>query len=138
MRRIAGQMLELEALPWHSPSKFLAYFGILESLLTIKPKPNDQCASITHQIKNKIALLDHRWSPCLDYSAFNGAKEDTVWAKMYAYRSALAHGDTPNFGSELQKLGSHENAMELLKSAVKAIARLALKEPQLMTDLRRC
>lgn len=100
MERITAQMLELEELRSDSTSKFLGYFGILESLLTHKPDPKDLYDSITRQVKNKVALLDHRWSPRLDYSAFKAVKEDTVWSKMYAYRSALAHGDAA--GSELQ------------------------------------
>jgi hypothetical protein len=138
MERITAQMLELEELRSDSTSKFLGYFGILESLLTHKPDPKDLYDSITRQVKNKVALLDHRWSPRLDYSAFKAVREDTVWSKMYAYRSALAHGDAADFGSELQVLGNHENAMALLKSTVKATARLAFMEPQLMVDLRNC
>jgi hypothetical protein len=138
MERITAQMLELEELRSDSASKFLGYFGILESLLTHKPDPKDQYDSTTRQVKSKVALLDHRWSPPLDYSAFKGAKEDTVWSKMYAYRSALAHGDVADFGSELQILGNHGNAMALLRSTVKATSRLALVEPQLMVDLKSC
>jgi hypothetical protein len=58
---------------------------------------------------------------------------------MYHYRSILAHGDVPDFSSsELKTLGYHANAMALLKSTVKATARLALIEPQLLACLKNC
>ncbi|MGA8743745.1 MAG: hypothetical protein WB561_21310 [Terracidiphilus sp.] len=139
MERIAAQLLELEELRLGSTSQFLAYFVILESLLTHKPDPKDPYDSITRQVKSKIALLDHRWSPPLDYAEFKGTNLDTVWKKMYHYRSILAHGDTPDFNSaELKALGNHGNAMALLKSAVKATVQRALIEPQLLADLKNC
>jgi hypothetical protein len=139
MERIVAQLLELEELRPGSTSQFLAYFGILESLLTHKPDPKDPYDSITRQVKNKINLLDHRWFPRLDYTAFAGTTEDNVWKKMYHYRSILAHGDKPDFSSgELNALGNHGNAMALLKSTVKATALLALTEPQLLADLKNC
>src|ERR1700686_3377378 len=66
MERIRAQMLELDELRSDSIPQFLAYFAILESLLTHKPEPNDPYSSITRQVKNKVALLNHRWSPSLD------------------------------------------------------------------------
>lgn len=140
MERIARQMLELEELRPDSTSQFLAYFGILESLLTHKPDPKDPYDSITRQVKNKVALLNHRWTPALDYSAFRETtSEDVVWTRMYGYRSTLAHGDVADFTkSDLKLLGSHQNAMALLKTTVKAIARLALTEPRLLADLKNC
>jgi hypothetical protein len=139
VERIAAQLLELEELRPDSTSQFLGYFGIIESLLTHRPESKDPYDSITRQVKNKIALLDHRWSPRLDYAEFAGTSSDAIWKKMYHYRSILAHGDAPDFSSgELKALGSHGNAMALLKSTVKATARLALIEPQLLADLKNC
>lgn len=139
MERIAGQLLELEELRSGSTSQFLGYFGILESLLTHRPDPKDPYDSITRQVKKKIALLDHRWSPPIDYGSFGESKPEVVWGKMYAYRSYLAHGDFADFKTgELNLLGSAENAMNLLRSTVKAIARLALSEPLLISDLKNC
>jgi hypothetical protein len=139
VQRIVSQLLELEELRTGSQSRFLAYFGILESLLTHKPDPKDPYDSITRQVKNKLTLLDHRWSPRIDYSPFIGLKAEKVWVKMYAYRSYLAHGDVPNFQTaELRPLISPDNAMSLLKSTVKSVARLALSEPQLLANLKDC
>ena len=139
MDRIASRLLELGELRPDSISQFLAYFMILESLLTHNPDPKDPSDSITRQVKNKVPLLNHRWSPALDYSAFQGMKEDAIWSKMYGYRSTLAHVDVPDFSrGDLASLGNHANAITLLKSTVKAVARLALIDPQLVADLKKC
>jgi len=138
VKRLARQLLDLEALPYYSPMRFLGYFAILESLLTHQPKDTDTIDSITRQVKRKIALLDNRWQPRIDYERFQNTKPDTVWSKMYAYRSCLAHGSEPDFASDLQVLKDHNTALELLKQTVKAIIRQALLEPQLILDLREC
>ena len=138
VERLARQVGDLKALPHESPLRFLGYFAILESLLTHLPKPTDPNDSIMRQVKKKIALLQNRWPERLDYSAFGNATGDTVWSKMYAYRSLLAHGGAPTFTGELTLLSNHERALGLVKSTVKAIIRQALVEPQLVIDLREC
>jgi len=116
----------------------LGYFAILESLLTHPPKPTDPYESITRQVKKKIALLDNRWTDRIDYTRFAGTPPETVWKRMYHYRSALAHGAKPDFGRELSALQNAETALNLLKETVKAVIRYALLEPQLLVDLREC
>ncbi len=138
IRRVLLQIQDFESIRYGSAAQFLAYFGILESLLTHKPDPKDQYDSITRQVKKKLALLDNRWSPGLDYAAFRQAKPEVVWGKMYAYRSSLAHGDAPDFKKDLHVLASPDVAMELLRSAMKAVIRLALVEPRLIADLKDC
>ncbi len=91
-KRAIQQMLDLEALSNESPLLFLGYFAFLESQLTHHPKPTDTIDSITRLIIEKVALLENRWQPKVDYSHFQGAKRDTVWSAMYRYRSVLAHG----------------------------------------------
>ena len=106
-------LFELKDLPRFSPLQVLGYFSLLESILTHSPKPDDRYDSITRQIKQKLALLNKRWKPPLDYSAFAAPSHDKIWPKMYAYRSAIAHGSTPNFTGELAVLGKAENANAL-------------------------
>lgn len=107
-------------------------------MLIHAPKKTDTIDSITRQVKTKVALLDNRWQPRIDYASFQGAKPGTVWSTMYAYRSSLAHGDTPDFSGELKLLGNNAQALGLLKYTVKAILRQALIEPQLIMDIRDC
>lgn len=115
--------------PRFSPLQILGYFAVLESILTHAPNPDDRYDSITRQIKQKLALLNGRWRPPLDYSAFSGLSHDKVWSKMYAYRSAIAHGATPNFDGELSALGKAENSNVLISEAVRKTICQALEEP---------
>ncbi len=138
LKRITEQMLDLDALPYGSQLLFLGYFAILESLLTHQPKPTDTIDSITRQVKQKVLLLDKRWQPSLDYSSFRGDDPASIWSKMYAYRSSLAHGAEPDFKKDLHILGDADRALKLLKQTVKGVLRQTLIEPQLILDLRNC
>lgn len=131
-------IFELKDLPRFSPLQILGYFAVLESVLTHAPKPDDRYDSITRQIKQKLALLNKRWSPALDYSAFPALSHDKVWSIMYKYRSAIAHGSTPNFTGELSALGKAENANYLISEAVRKVIQQAIEEPQLIADLQNC
>jgi hypothetical protein len=131
-------VFELNDLPRFSPLQILGYFAVLESILTHAPNPDDRYDSITRQIKQKLALLNKRWKPPLNYSAFAGLSHDKVWSKMYAYRSAIAHGATPNFAGDLTVLGKAENADHLISEAAKKTIVQALEEPQLLADLHNC
>jgi hypothetical protein len=138
VKRLVGQIHHLGGVPANSSLQFLGYFGILEALLTHHPKPSDPYESITRQVKTKMALVNHRCQPRIDYSPFPGAPPEAIWKKMYAYRSILAHGGSASFDGELQTLGDHRKALNLLKQSVKAVIRQALIEPQLLADLRDC
>jgi hypothetical protein len=138
LKRVLVQLSHLKALPHSSPLRFLGYFALLESLLTHPPMPSDPYDSITRQVKQKIALLENRWTRKLDYDPFAGARADTIWKKMYAYRSLLAHGGATDFAGELAILKNHGTALTLVKDTVKSVIRQALEEPQLLKDLRDC
>jgi hypothetical protein len=138
LKQFLEQVLDLDTLPHRSRLLFLGYFAVLESLVTHQPKKTDTIDSITRQVKQKVALLDNRWQPRIDYSAFGTSKPDTIWSTMYAYRSCLAHGGEPDFKDDLQLLHDHGQALGLLRQTVKSILRQALSEPQLVLDLRDC
>ena len=135
LKEIANHVLVLKGLPHSSPLRFLGFFALLESLLTHLPKPSDPYDSITRQVRKKIALLNHRWVPPLDYSPFGTTSPDTVWKRMYHYRSLLAHGVTREIPPALR---SHDDAQRLLLETVKATIRYGLAEPRLLVDLRDC
>jgi hypothetical protein len=138
VRHLVTQVGELKALPHRSALRFLGYFAILESLLTHAPKASDPYDSITRQVRRKLMLLDHRWTHPIDYSPFCGATPETVWSKMYSYRSLVAHGGEPKFEKDLKVLQNEETALKLIKETVKAVIRQTLSEPQLLLDLREC
>jgi hypothetical protein len=133
------QIHQLKSLPSHSTMRFLGYFAILESLLTHLPQPTDPYDSITRQVKKKITLLNNRIARPLDYTPFGSAHPEAIWTKLYKYRSIIAHGGAATFDrGELATLRSPKHALDLVRSATKAVARQSLKEPQLLTDLREC
>ena len=136
--RFVQQISDLKALPHESPLRFLGYFTILESLLTHAPELTDPYESLRRQVKKKVALLEHRWANPLDYAPFGKTLPDTIWSKMYDYRSDLAHGREPSFTGRLRVLGNHARALRLIKETVKLTIRHALEEPQLLVDLRGC
>jgi hypothetical protein len=138
VKRLIGQLHDLEALPPDSTLFFLGYFAVLESLLVHPPKPTDPYDSITRQVKQKIALISRRSEFEVDYGSFGEAKPDTVWTRMYKYRSELAHSGAPTFTGDLQVLGTPGKALQLLRQTVKMLIRQALVEPQLIADLREC
>jgi len=138
VRRLVRQLQDLDAVPMHSPLRFLGYFAILESLLTHPPQPTDPYDSITRQIRKKLMLLNHRLKPNINYGGFGDANPEKIWSKMYTYRSALAHGGAPTFDGDLQTLRNPGNALNLLKETVKAVIRQTLTEPQLLVDLKEC
>jgi len=139
LKDIIQQIHVLKGISIKSPLKYLGYFGLLESLLTHAPKLTDPYDSIGRQIRKKIALIDNRMSNKIDYSSFKGMNPETIWTKMYSFRSKLAHGDPVDFSSnEFKALVNYETALKLLKETVKAVTRQALKEPTLLVDLKDC
>lgn len=118
----------------------LGLFAIIEMLITHNPKLDDRGDSITHQMQSKIPLLSHRFDRVLSVDAqFPGVTDKKVWAALYKFRSALAHGGQPDFSDrDLRVLKSANHAKDFLRDAVKALLRHSLKEPQLFRDLREC
>jgi hypothetical protein len=57
---------------------------------------------------------------------------------MYACRSKVAHGGVPDFTKDLQLLKSYDHALALVKETTKSVIVQALREPQLLADLREC
>ncbi|RCJ30514.1 hypothetical protein A6769_33180 [Nostoc punctiforme NIES-2108] len=128
---------ELKHLPYHSKFRIIGLFTIIEFLIT--HKQIDTGDSITRQVTNKMALLSKRFSKQLDYSAFfKDIPESTIWKKLYAYRSCIAHGTQADFQKELSVLKDDSTARKFLKLVVKTLLRHSLSEPQLYTDLKEC
>lgn len=138
VKSLTRQLYDLKGMPHRAPLRFLGYFAVLESLLTHPPQPNDPYDSITRQVKRKLTLLNSRFQPTIDYAPFGQTDPETIWTKMYKYRSLLAHGVSPTFNGDLKVLRDHETSLTLLKETVKAVLRQALVERQLLIDLREC
>ena len=135
LTRVGELLRDLKDLPHFSPLQILGYFAILESVLTHQPRPDDRYDSLTRQITNKLALLKGRWKPAFDYGLLSGARHEKIWSQMYAYRSAIAHGNELDFKEKLAVLKSADVANALIADAVKKTIRQAYVEPRLVKDL---
>lgn len=135
----AVEMLDdVTLLPHSSAFRVLGLFSILEMLISHNPRLEDKGDSITHQMKTKMPLLMRRFDKPVVLAAYFGeAKSDKIWSQMYGYRSAIAHGGTPDFKNLGAQgyLRSAENANAFLFAVVKATIRNYLREPVLYDDL---
>lgn len=130
---------DIRSLPRSSELVTIALFSIIESLITHSPKHNESADSLGHQIKTKLPLLRKRFQRELDYNQyFRPASEETLWSKLYNYRSCVVHGEEPSFANDLQTLNDRNKVLEFLKEIVKLLLLLSLREPVLLTDLKKC
>jgi len=128
-------------MPVYEDLRTIGKFAIIESLLTTRK--SIQYESITHQIKNKIFLLNNRFNRKLEFSKwFKGIGKDfdkkKIIGLLYDYRSCIAHGTKPDFKKKLKLI---ENAM-YTERCIDEICRKCLMqsilEPDLIKDLRYC
>jgi hypothetical protein len=114
----------------------LGLFSTIESVLTHNPKSGTD--SIGHQIRSKIKLLSNRFDKAIDYSKFESIPVDTLWKKLYDFRSRIAHGGKINFDKEFKILISSYDVQIFLNTFLRTLLRNALVEPQLYIDLKEC
>ena len=137
--RAIEMFASLNLLPPQSEFQVLGLFAIIELLITHAPRVSEQGDSIKHQVRTKIPLLSRHANYPFDYRAFFGqCNEDTVWSKLYDYRSSIAHGGLPSFEKDLQMLNSRHAVVQFLRYATKSLLRYALEEPQMYADLKKC
>ena len=119
--------------------KVLAYFTIIEGLLTHNPKDPTNVDSITRQITNKINLLNNRISEKIDIPEWFGEiTTKNLFGKLYSYRSAIAHGLTIDYNGEFQIFRDYTYAHDFIKDMTKKILRFSISEPKLINDLKLC
>lgn len=119
--------------------KILAYFVIIEMLLTHNPNDKELGDSLMHQIKTKASLLSSRLDNPIDYSVFgDGVSPDKIWAALYCYRSCIAHGTHINFQTDnkLKKLRDEQTATDFVVTVTKKFLKHALREPDLINGLK--
>lgn len=128
---------QTKMLPRDSTMSALALFAVMESLITHDPKVTFD--SLNHQVATKMTLVGKRFNVPLDYSPFAGlSTPEKTWKKIYAYRSAIAHGDKLEFDGELQALKSHQTVLEFVKIAVRRLLAFSVRDPALIADLKKC
>lgn len=140
INRALEMLGNLDFLPTWSELLVLGLFSIIEMLITHNPKLEDRGDSITHQLKGKVPLLERRFDRRLPYTEYFGqASSDKVWAALYKYRSAIAHGGQLDFDKgQLAVIKSKEVADKFLFEVVRGMLRHILREPHLYADLREC
>lgn len=129
-----------------NPVKTLGYFGVIESLLSHAPSPNDSADSIVRQLKRNLILVNNRMDSQrnIGFSEFGDAKPETVISKLYEYRSAIAHGGDAK--SKIRNLTDLHNGWadipvdlwpdRFLRRLAKRVLVHAMREPQLIIDLK--
>ncbi len=138
IKRSIEMFYNLNCLPPQTDLVSLGLFAVIESIITHQPKA-EAGDSLRHQIKSKIPLLSKRFDEEINYSCFlDKSKEDTIWTKLYDYRSIIAHGGQINFSGKLKILKDKKTVVTFLRSVTKLLLRYALLEPQLYMDLREC
>ncbi|OHB56452.1 MAG: hypothetical protein A2173_01245 [Planctomycetes bacterium RBG_13_44_8b] len=137
--RAFRKLRDLKSLPRLSELVTTGYFSIIESLVTHNPNLTESSDSLKHQIRTKIPLLSKRFQRKIDYNEyFNESNEETIWKKLYDYRSCIVHGEHANFIGSLQILKDAKTVREFLYETVKLLLLLALREPIFLTDLKKC
>jgi hypothetical protein len=115
----------------------LAMFMLIEMLLTHNPGDREIGDSLSHQITEKVPFVFTRMPENLDYSCFApDAKPETIWKKLYKYRSYVAHGEQPNFSDDLQVLKDAATADRFLTTVTRRLLRHALDDPGLFEGLK--
>jgi hypothetical protein len=141
--RMLALYVETAVLPIRSNQTFLAYFGVIEGLLTHQPSPGDENDSISRQLKRNLLAIDDRLPDRrgLEFGSFGGAEAEKVISTLYGYRSAVAHGGSPDkhlkffrkrWDSVLVQLELHRYARRMVKRVLVG----ALREPKLITSLK--
>lgn len=117
----------------------LGLFSVIESLVCHAPKLTESSDSLSHQLITKLPMLRKRFHPDLNHSTlFAQLREDTLWKKLYAYRSKIVHGEDSNLSGDLDSLTNMESVVAFLCETSKRLLRLSLTESELMSDLKKC
>jgi len=137
--RAFHRFMELRDILRFSELAIIGMFSIIESLLTHAPQLTESADSLTHQIRNKIVLVGKRFVRAISHEViFGEIGEDKLWSRLYAYRSLIVHGEHVAFTRELRILKDRKTVVNFLREICKLLLITSLKEPVLMTDLKKC
>jgi len=129
----------MRAIPSRSDIRVIGYFAIIESLVTHAPRSAETLDSINHQVVNKLILLGKRFERQIPFDQyFLDAPPEKLWQLLYSYRSAVAHGGTPDFRRKLLLLKSQEPVVQFLKEVIKELLIFGMKEYAFLADLKNC
>lgn len=146
IREVIHMFTSLDNLPDSSPLKVLGYFAVIEGLLSHAPQNSDRMDSIQRQLIRNINLLNNRLRKInreIQFNDFGDTKPEKVLTKLYAYRSAIAHGNNTekplNDISQIRPSGEHADRLwvhDWLRNMTKKLLLGAIIEPELVSDLK--
>jgi hypothetical protein len=132
-------LYSLKAVSKRSDLRIVGYFSIVEALITHQPRLNESLDSITQQVKNKMILLKKRFRRKIsEQDYFMNVSENKLWAKLYSYRSSIAHGGLADFTKTFEVLVSSNMVQNYMNEIVKELIILGLGDPVFLGDLRNC
>lgn len=139
-RDAVDKFYDLQRLPPVSDMYILGLFSIIESLITHSPRLQESLDSITHQLINKLILIDGNFlcDPIDSKLFFGEHPHPTIWKKLYQFRSQLAHTSVASLPKELAILKSRDAICYFVEAKTKELIRFALKNPKLLFDIKAC
>jgi hypothetical protein len=126
----------------HSVFKVVTYIACLELLLV--DNSYDKLRSISSQLQTKLNLLNNQFdNPIILESYIKGPDTLTlgkVIETIYNYRSSIAHGDFLDFSKKLNILEAlkPEDILDFVRTVVKKVIIYSIKNPKLVSDLKKC
>jgi hypothetical protein len=130
---------QLKWLPRSSEMVVIGLFSVIESLVSHAPKLTESADSLGHQLRTKLPMLARQFHSDLNHANFfTGLSEEKLWSKLYGYRSKIVHGEDSQLSGDLKDLKNIDAVIHFLRETSKKVLSLCLKEPQFMTDLKKC
>ena len=126
----------------YSVFKIVSYIACLEMLLV--DSSQERLKSITVQLQTKLSLLNNQFEKPIIISDYikgpDTLKLGNVIEVFYNYRSSIAHGNFLDFKKKLQLLEavSENEIFIFIKTVLKKTLIYALKNPELVRDLKEC
>ena len=135
--------LKLQEISIRSPFKLLNYFSIFELLLTTYRPGRSQESTLNAQLQNKLALINNRLSDPIDVKKYFKGPDtltlENIVAKLYEYRNNIAHGNSSDFENDLQIIGGSQSVkIQFLRDLLKQAIIIAVNDPTLISDLKKC
>lgn len=122
--------------------KIVSYIACLE--LVLVDNSHDRLKSINVQLQRKVSLINNQLKKPIKVADYfkgpNTLNIGSVMGVLYDYRSSVAHGDFIDFSKKLQILDKvyEDQILKLLRDILKQVLIFAIKNPDLVSDLKKC
>lgn len=126
----------------NSVFKIVSYIACLELLLV--DGSHERLKSINSQLQTKLNLLNNQFESPIDIKNYIKGPDTLTLGKVmetiYTYRSLVAHGDFIDFSKKLNILENvdTEDILSFIRVVLKKVIIYSLKNPKLVSDLKKC